>query len=225
MYNFSFLNDFNENNVLLIFHNEKDNVENNIILPIIKICSPEIRAKYPERKLSEIFVALQYPDENSSDYLFNQFFDSPRCASMMYGSFKGCFVIDCSKYKTVKTSALSKLFNYINENSAPDFKFIVLFDENNEKDVIDFNDSRLAKSVKIVNLEIDLSLLETYKGKVEPEIYNFLIEEYNYNSSFRRLSSQQIEECVKLIINNNDDKKRIVDSFINNKKCERRIGF
>lgn len=224
-YNFNFLDELDSHNILFVFHNEKDDVETDIILPICNICASDLETKYTERKLNEKCVALQYPDKNSSDYIFNQFFDSPQCASMMHGSFKGCFVVDCSKYKNVNTLPIIKLFNYISENSSSDFKFIVLFNECKETDVINAEDAEIFKRVKIINLEISLSLLETYKEKVDLEIYNFLIEQYNNNSSFRRLSARKIEECVKLIIDNHNDKKNIVNSFINNINCERRIGF
>ena len=221
MYDFSFLNELNEENVIFIFHKEEQ-IEINIINPITKKCSYLLKDLYTERNLDEKFISLQYPELANSEYCFDCFFDSPKCASILYEDFKGIFVIDCSHYKNVENFPISKLLTYISNNSSKEFKFIVLFDRIVEKNITD----KIKSNVKIINLQIDLSSIEDWKSQVNENIYDCLIKEFRDNSMFRQLSIGELDECIKELIQKGDYNKSFVESFVNKSQSySRRIGF
>lgn len=222
MYNFNFLESMRNTNVIFLFHNETENIEGNIIDYIVSRISSDLINIYPERNIDESLVTLQYPSSNSSEHIFNQFFDSPRCASMMFSTFKGIFVIDCSEYKNFDNVHLNNLVEYIKENSSSTFKFIVLMSQSCEKVAkIHISDSHI-KSVSIINLEIDKSYLNEF---IDIEEYNYLIKQYEKNKRFRQLSPSQIRECVLKAVENEQDLRKKISAIISDNHSERRIGF
>lgn len=221
MYDFCFLNELNEENVIFIFHKEEQ-IEINIINPITKKCSYLLKDRYTERNLDEKFIALQYPELENSEFCFDCFFDSPKSVSILYEDFKGIFVIDCSHYKSVENFPISKLLNYISNNSSKEFKFIVLFDRIVEKNITD----KFKSNVKIINLQIGLSYIEDWKSQVNENIYNSLMKEFRDNLNFRQLSICELDECIKELIQKGDYNKSFVESFVNkSQRNSRRIGF
>lgn len=221
MYDFCFLNELNEENVIFIFHKEQQ-IEKNIINPITKKCSCLLKDLYTERNLDEKFIALQYPELANSSFCFDCFFDSPKSVSILYEDFKGIFVIDCSHYKNVENFPISKLLNYISNNSSKEFKFIVLFDRLVEENITD----KFKSNVKIINLQIDLSSIEDWKSQVNENIYNSLMKEFRDNSNFRQLSICELDECIKELIQKGNYNKSFVESFVNKSQSNsRRIGF
>lgn len=221
MYNFNFLDKLKKNNAVILFHNETVDVEENIISDIASIVAEDLRACYPERGVDESLIILQYPSIDSTDHTFNQFFDSPRCVSMMFSNFKGMFIVDCSKYQSIDNPQFNKLLDYIKENAGNDFKFVVLV-RNQCKEQY----SSTMKNILTTDLEISLSKLESYKENVDKDIYHYIIEQYKSNSLFRCLSASQIENCISSAGCSKDDFMRSVTKIINETECkERRIGF
>lgn len=222
MYNFDFLENIKHTDVIFLFHNETENVKDNIIDYIISRISSVLINMYPERNIEESLVALQYPSSNSSEHIFNQFFDSPRCASMMFSTFKGIFVIDCSEYKNFDNVHLNNLVEYIKENSSSTFKFIVLMSQSCEKAAkIHIIDTHI-NSASIINLEIDKSYLNEF---IDLEEYNYLVNQYENNKNFRQLSPSQIRECILKTVENEQDLKKKISRIISENNSERRIGF
>lgn len=221
MYNFSFLDKFKNNNAIIVFHNETVDVEENIISDIASIVAEDLRVRYPERCADESLIILQYPSIDSTEYTFNQFFDSPRCASIMFSSFKGVFIVDCSKYTEIDNPQFNKLLEYINENAGSDFKFIVLVRNQCKRQY-----SSTMKNILTTDLEISLPKLESYKENVDKDIYHYIIEQYKANSLFRCLSASQIENCISSAGCSKDDFIKLITKMINETECkERRIGF
>lgn len=221
MYNFNFLDKLKNNNAVILFHNETADVEENIISDIASIVAEDLRACYPERGVDESLIILQYPSIDSTDRTFNQFFDSPRCVSMMFSNFKGMFIVDCSKYQSIDNPQFNKLLDYIKENAGNDFKFVVLV-----RNQCKGQYSSTMKNILTTDLEISLSKLESYKENVDKDIYNYIIEQYKDNSLFRCLSASQIENCINSACCSKDDFMRSVTKMINEAEWkERRIGF
>ena len=221
MYNFNFLDKLKNNNAVILFHNETVNIEENIISDIASIVAEDLRACYPERGVDESLIILQYPSIDSTDRTFNQFFDSPRCVSMMFSNFKGMFIVDCSKYQSIDNPQFNKLLDYIKENAGNDFKFVVLV-----RNQCKGQYSSTMKNILTTDLEISLSKLESYKENVDKDIYNYIIEQYKDNSLFRCLSASQIENCISSACCSKDDFMRSVTKMINEAEWkERRIGF
>lgn len=223
MYNFSFLDKFKDNNAIIVFHNETVDVEGNIISDIASVLSDDLKVYHPERSTEESLIILQYPSIDSTEYTFNQFFDSPRCASIMFSSFKGVFIVDCSKYTSIDNPQFNKLLEYINENAASDFKFIVLMSSQCKRQYMSMIKN---KNNLIIDLEISLSQIEFYKEYVDKKSYSYLIEQFNNNPLFRQLSTLQIENCINCADCSKDDFVKTVTKTINeNDYKERRIGF
>lgn len=223
MYNFDFLDKLKNNNTIIVFHNETVDVEGNIISDIASVLSDNLKVYYPERSTEESLIILQYPSIDSSEYIFNQFFDSPRCVSMMFSDFKGVFIVDCSKYTSIDNSQFNKLLEYINENATSDFKFIVLMSSQCKRQ---YSSIIKNKNILTTDLEISLSKLESYKENVDKDIYHYIIEQYKTNSLFRCLSASQIENCINCADCSKDDFVKTVTKTINENDCiERRIGF
>lgn len=223
MYNFSFLDKFKDNNAIIVFHNETVDVEGNIISDIASVLSDDLKVYHPERSTEESLIILQYPSIDSTEYTFNQFFDSPRCASIMFSSFKGVFIVDCSKYTSIDNPQFNKLLEYINENAASDFKFIVLMSSQCKRQYMSMIKN---KNNLIIDLEISLSQIEFYKEYVDKKSYSYLIEQFNNNPLFRQLSTLQIENCINRADCSKDDFVKTVTKTINeNDYKERRIGF
>lgn len=223
MYNFSFLDKFKNNNAIIVFHNETVDVEGNIISDIASALSADLKVYYPERSIEESLVILQYPSIDSTDHTFNQFFDSPRCVSMMFSDFKGVFIIDCSKYIAIDNPQFNKLLDYIKENADNDFKFVVLVSSQCKR-----QRSNIIKNKNILttDLEISLSQIESYKKHIDNESYSYLIEQYKNNPSFRQLSVLQIENCIDSAECSKDDfVKAVTKTISENDYTERRIGF
>lgn len=221
MYNFSFLDKLKNNNTIILFHNETADVEGNIISDIASVLSDDLKVYYPERSTEESLIILQYPSIDSTDHTFNQFFDSPRCVSMMFSDFKGVFIVDCSKYTSIDNPQFNKLLDYIKENSNNDFKFVVLVRNQCKRQY-----SSTMKNILTTDLEISLPKLESYKENVDKDIYHYIIEQYKTNSLFRRLSASQIENCIISAGCSKDDFVKSVTKMINETECkERRIGF
>lgn len=221
MYNFNFLDKLKKNNAVILFHNETVNIEENIISDIASIVAEDLRACYPERGVDESLLILQYPSIDSTDHTFNQFFDSPRCVSMMFSNFKGMFIVDCSKYQSIDNPQFNKLLDYIKENAGNDFKFVVLVRNQCKRQY-----SSTMKNILTIDLEISLSKLESYKENIDKDIYHYIIEQYKSNSLFRCLSASQIENCISSAGCSKDDFMRSVTKIINETECkERRIGF
>lgn len=221
MYNFNFLDKLKNNNAVILFHNETADIEENIISDIASIVAEDLRACYPERGVDESLLILQYPSIDSTDHTFNQFFDSPRCVSMMFSNFKGVFIVDCSKYQSIDNPQFNKLLDYIKENAGNDFKFVVLVRNQCKRQY-----SSTMKNILTTDLEISLSKLESYKKNVDKDIYNYIIKQYKDNSLFRCLSASQIENCISSAGCSKDDFMRSVTKMINEAEWkERRIGF
>lgn len=222
MYNFNFLDKLKNNNAVILFHNETVDVEENIISDIASIVAEDLRACYPERGVNESLIILQYPSIDSTDRTFNQFFDSPRCVSMMFSNFKGVFIVDCSKYQSIDNPQFNKLLDYIKENADNDFKFVVLV-RNQCKGQYS---STMKNNILTTDLEISLSKLESYKENIDKDIYHYIIEEYKDNPLFRCLSASQIENCINSAGCSKDDFVKLITKMINETECkERRIGF
>lgn len=223
MYNFDFLDKLKNNNTIILFHNETVDVEGNIISDIASFLSDDLKVYHPERSTEESLIILQYPSIDSTEYTFNQFFDSPRCASIMFSSFKGVFIVDCSKYTSIDNPQFNKLLEYINENAASDFKFIVLMSSQCKRQYMSIIKN---KNNLIIDLEISLSQIEFYKEYVDKKSYSYLIEQFNNNLLFRQLSALQIENCINCADCSKDDFVKTVTKTINENDCiERRIGF
>lgn len=223
MYNFDFLDKLKNNNTIILFHNETVDVEGNIISDIASFLSDDLKVYHPERSTEESLIILQYPSIDSTEYTFNQFFDSPRCASIMFSSFKGVFIVDCSKYTSIDNPQFNKLLEYINENAASDFKFIVLMSSQCKRQYMSMIKN---KNNLIIDLEISLSQIEFYKEYVDKKSYSYLIEQFNNNLLFRQLSALQIENCINCADCSKDDFVKTVTKTINENDCiERRIGF
>lgn len=221
MYNFNFLDMLKNNNAVILFHNETVNIEENIISDIASIVAEDLRACYPERGVKESLLILQYPSIDSTDHTFNQFFDSPRCVSMMFSNFKGMFIVDCSKYQSIDNPQFNKLLDYIKENAGNDFKFVVLV-----RNQCKGQYSSTMKNILTTDLEISLSKLESYKENIDKDIYHYIIEEYKVNSQFRCLSASQIENCINSAGCSKDDFVKLITKMINEAEWkERRIGF
>lgn len=223
MYNFDFLDKLKNNNTIILFHNETADVEGNIISDIASVLSDDLKVYHPERSTEESLIILQYPSIDSTEYTFNQFFDSPRCASIMFSSFKGVFIVDCSKYTSIDNPQFNKLLEYINENAGSDFKFIVLMSSQCKRQYMSMIKN---KNNLIIDLEISLSQIEFYKEYVDKKSYSYLIEQFNNNPLFRQLSALQIENCINCADCSKDDFVKTVTKTINENDCiERRIGF
>lgn len=221
MYNFNFLDKLKNNNAVILFHNETADVEENIISNIAFIVAEDLRACYPERGVDESLIILQYPSIDSTDHTFNQFFDSPRCVSMMFSNFKGIFIVDCSKYQSIDNPQFNNLLDYIKENAGNDFKFVVLVRNQCKRQY-----SSAMKNILTTDLEISLSKLESYKEIVDKDIYHYIIEQYKANSQFRCLSASQIDNCINSAGCSKDDFVKLITKMINETECkERRIGF
>lgn len=218
MYNFDFLENVKHTDVIFLFHNETENVKDNIIDYIISRISFDLINMYPERNIEESLVALQYPSSNSSEHIFNQFFDSPRCASMMFSTFKGIFVIDSSVYKNFDHVNLYNLIDYIKANSSPIFKFIVLMRQSCERVAKRYIIDSHIKSASIINLEIDKSYLNEF---IDLEEYNYLFNQYENNKNFRQLSPSQIRECVLKAVENEQDLRKKISAIISDNHRER----
>lgn len=223
MYNFNFLDKFKNNNAIIVFHNETVDVEGNIISDIASALSADLKVYYPERSIEESLVILQYPSIDSTDHTFNQFFDSPRCVSMMFSNFKGMFIVDCSKYQSTNNPQFNKLLDYIKENADNDFKFVVLVSSQCKRQCSNIIQN---KNILTTDLEISLSQIESYKEHIDNESYSYLIEQYKNNPSFRQLSVLQIENCIDSAECSKDDfVKAVTKTISENDYTERRIGF
>lgn len=223
MYNLAFLHDifsFENTDVIMVFHNEKDAC--NIIKQIKDEVISEMENAFIERDKKETFLSLKYPAPNESINTFNSFFDSPKCISLLYRSFKGIFVVDCTDYdiNSIKSPAFEKLVSYVNEEANPEFKFILLFSQTVKSNVENkFKDS----------FSHDLILSVTFlKGflKFDEEIKKYLGDKFiKGNQELRKLSPAQLRSCVEKIKTDPDNYKEIVDSAIANTTTERKIGF
>lgn len=225
MYNFNFLENIKNSNVIFLFHNETENVEGNIIDYIVSKISYDLVNMYPERNIEESLVVLQYPSLNSPEYIFNQFFDSPQCISLMFSTFKGIFVIDCSEYNNFDNIHLNNLIEYIKENSSSTFKFIVLMSQNcKERAKIRINEMYI-KSVSFVDLEIDKSCLEELYKLICIDDAKYLMKQYEENKKFRWLSPLQIKDCILESVETKENLQKKISTIISNNHSERRIGF
>lgn len=223
MYNLAFLKDifrFENTNVVMVFHNEKDTY--NIIIQLKDKAISETASAFTERDKKETFLSLKYPAPNESLNTFNSFFDSPKCVSMLYSKFKGAFVVDCTEYDTnsVKSPAFEKLVSYVNEEANCEFKFILLFKQGVKSNVENkFKDS----------FSHDLILSVTFlKGflKFDEEIKKYLGDKFiKGNQEIRKLSPAQLRTCVEKIKTDPDNYKEIVEAAIANTTTERKIGF
>lgn len=223
MYNLSFLLDifrFKNSNVIMVFHNEKDTY--NIIKQLKDEAISETVKEFSERDESEIFLSLKYPAPNESLNTFNSFFDSPKCVSMLYSKFKGIFVVDCTDYDTnsVKSPAFEKLVSYVNEEANSEFKFILLFSQ-----AVKSNVENKFKDSFSHDLILSVAFLK-YFLKFNEEIKKYLGDKFmKGNRELRKLSSDQLRDCVEQIKNDPDNYKEIVEATIAKTTNERKIGF
>lgn len=224
MYNYSFLSNIINHNALFLFHNE-DDVEKNLIGDITKRLYPFVESKYPERTREESLLALQFPSANSPEAAFNNFFDSPCCASIMFSSFRGVFVIDCSRYKSYDKDSFDKLFDYIKDNSSECFTFIVLMSQLYKKSAVEHINTSNLRNVHIADLETNESYLTQLRSIVTTETFDLLVEQYKSNSRLRQKSPNQIKEVIVKAVESNKDIKNELIAFTSNNDSERRIGF
>lgn len=223
MYNLAFLKDifrFENANVIMVFHNEKDTY--NIINQIKDEAISETASAFAERDKKETFLSLKYPSPNESINTFNGFFDSPKCVSMLYSKFKGVFVVDCTDYDTnfIKSPAFEKLVSYVNEEANPEFKFILLFSQ-----TIKSNVENKFKDSFSHDLILSVAFLKDFL-KFDEEIKIYLGDKFiKGNQEIRKLSPAQLRTCVEKIKTDPDNYKEIVEAAIVNRTTERKIGF
>lgn len=221
MYNFNFLGEINNSNVIVIYHNEKSNVYNNIVMPISNYYAEELKSKYPERHINEIFLALRYPSPDSNDMMFGKFFDSPSCASIMFNRFKGIFAIDCSAYKKADGPEFDDLMQFIEDSNDQDFKFILLINSDAKASF-----AKLHENYPSFDLEIDESFVKQEASSLDNKSSKYIIAEYKSNEEFRRISIPQLQKCINKITKDASNAKGIIASAISSKDTnERRIGF
>ena len=223
MYNLAFLQDifsFKNSNVFMVFHNEKDTY--NIIKQLKDEVLSETANAFPERDKSETFLSLKYPAPNESINTFNNFFDSPKCVSMLYSKFKGIFVVDCTDYDTncVKSPAFEKLVSYVNEEANSEFKFILLFSQ-----AVKSNVENKFKNSFSCDLILSVAFLKDFL-KFDEEIKKYLGDKFiKGNQELRKLSPAQLRTCVEKIKTDPDNYKEIVELAISKTTNERKIGF
>lgn len=224
-YSLSFLSDifkFKNRNVITIFHKEKDAF--NILKQLEDEAIPVATYEFPERDEREIFISLKYPAPNESEYIFNRFFDSPKCAAFLYNAFKGIFVVDCTNYdsNSIKSSAFDQLVSYVNEESNPELKIILLFNQAVKNAV----DGRFKNSIS-EELKLNISFLRyVVRCKFGEEIDRYLADRFlRKNQELRKLSPSQAHACLDAIKCNPENYKEIVDMTIASSKSERKIGF
>ncbi len=219
IYNLAFLHDifsFENTDVIMVFHNEKDAC--NIIKQIKDEVISETASAFTERDEKEIFLSLKYPAPNESINTFNSFFDSPKCISLLYRSFKGVFVVDCTDYDTnsIKNLAFEKLVSYVNEEANREFKFILLFRQGVKSNVENkFKDSLSCDLILSVAFLKEFLKFDEYLGD------RFI----KGDQELCKLSPAQLRTCVEKIKTDPDNYKEIVEAAIANITTERKIGF
>lgn len=224
MYNLAFLHDifrFENANVIMAFHNEKDAC--NIIKQIKDEVISETASAFTERDKKETFLSLKYPAPNESINTFNGFFDSPKCVSLLYRSFKGIFVVDCTDYdiNSIKSPAFEKLVSYVNEEANCEFKFILLF-----KQGVKSNVENKFKDSFSCDLILSAAFLKDFLKFDDEEIKKYLGDRFiKGDQELRKLSPTQLRTCVEKIKTDPDNYKEIVEAAIANTTTERKIGF
>lgn len=223
MYNLAFLKDifrFENTNVIMVFHNEKDTY--NIITQLKDEAISETENAFIERDKKETFLSLKYPAPNESINTLNSFFDSPKCVSLLYRSFKGIFVVDCTDYdiNSIKSPAFEKLVSYVNEEANCEFKFILLF-----KQGVKSNVENKFKDSFSCDLILSAAFLKDFL-KFDEEIKKYLGDRFiKGDQELRKLSPTQLRTCVEKIKTDPDNYKEIVEAAIANTTSERKIGF
>lgn len=225
MYNLSFLDYLTDNHTIFLFHNETESVEGSIVDGISSVLSPDLKKRCFGRTINESLITLQYPCADSAERTFNQFFDSPRCASMMFSTFKGVFIVDCTRYKVFNAGAIGKLVDYIRENASPDFKFIVLMSQQCKRDAEVYISKSSISNACVVDLELGKSSLDELKGAVCEDDYAYLMEQFDESEEFRKLSLKQIRECITNSADKKQDLRKAISIAIAGNSDERRIGF
>lgn len=222
MYNVKFVNNIYENKVFFVFHNEKSDVENNIVEPMKTLLKPLLKTKYFDRSFEENLVCLRYPNPDARETEFACFFDSPFCAAFQHKEFKGVFIIDVSNYTSVVDKPINDLEQYIKENASDDFCFICLFDSSLKKDIEKGVKSKDCDNFNFVDLELDDNVLMEFSKKVEQSTYERLKNTFNHpmlrtksygyvNSVLSRVLSNTVSEdtaIAKLTVENSDNKER-----------------
>lgn len=220
MYSFEFLNDFNKYNIFIVFHNEKENIESNLVDGMVKKISAELKQRFSDRTPEERCLVLRFPSDNSSEYVFNQFFDSPFCASIFHQEFKGLLIVDCSEC-TDKSRKIADLVKYIKENSSDDFKFIVLFNASYKEFVKRIFEKNAVASIHYHELELDKRFVENFKNVLTQKNYAVFKEKLDNNIQLRHCSLSEMKTVVK----NQDKLEAYLEELINAPNNIKRIGF
>lgn len=207
--------------IVLLFHNGETAVD--IIQQIDKELLPKVAQELPQRNKKEVCISLKYPAPNESEYIFNRFFDSPKCASLLYSSFNGVFIIDCTDYNTpslVMTTAFEKLVSYVNEEANSEFKFVLILNQ-----AVKSNVENKFKDSFSCDLILSAAFLKDFI-KFDEEIKKYLGDRFiKGDQELRKLSPAQLRTCVEKIKTDPDNYKEIVEAAIANTSTERKIGF
>lgn len=225
MYSFEFLENLKYFNSIMLFHNEKHNVDKSILLPLKERLIPPLKRRYPDRTIDEILVMLQYPGPDSSKTTFMQFFDSPFCASAYRKDFKGIFIIDCSSYDKKNAIELCWLFDYVKENASDTFNFIILFSSDVIKDILRLIENDSVSKCFSTELELDKSLIESYKTRFDDATYSKLKANFS-NPQIKTKSIDFVKGVLDFALSTKEDIETVIAKLaVDNADEKRRIGF
>lgn len=226
MYNVNFVNNIYEDKLVFVFHNEKNDVEKNIVIPMEKALKPLLKEKYFDRASEECLISLRYPNPDSSKSDFAYFFDSPFCAAFHHKEYKGVFIIDASNYVDAIGKPITELGQYIKENISEDFCFICLFNHSVKRTV-----EKILKNIGLdnrcfVDLELDDDTVKEFCKKIESSTYDKLNQRLN-DPTLRTKSYSYVNNIITHVLSKkvSEDAAIAKLTFEDSEDKERRIGF